>query len=193
MIADKHTGYVKKESLYTMVAIALMVGFLSGVVFTIYKSPASSESVPVAESQQQDGGHDLSALEKQVAATPNDFGAWVHLGNAYFDTDQAGKAVTAYNKALAITPGNPDVLTDLGVMYRRNKQPEKALDAFNRAIKAAPEHQQSRLNKGVVLFYDKDDKEGAFQVWQELLDINPGMKIPTGQLLKEFLADLQKQ
>ena len=193
MTTDKYKGYVKKESMYAMVAVALLVGFLSGVVFTIYKSPAENGPAPVAEAQPQDGGHDLSALEKQVAATPDDFGAWVHLGNAYFDTDQAAKAIKAYNRALKITPGNPDVLTDLGVMYRRNKQPDQALEAFNLAIQTAPDHQQSRLNKGVVLFYDKEDKEAAFQVWQELLTINPGMKIPTGQSLKDFLADLQKQ
>ncbi len=192
MDKEKSTGYVKKENLYILIAVALLVGFLSGVVFTIYKSPGKNGTPPSTASQEQSGGHDLSAVERQVKANPNDPGAWVHLGNAYFDIDQPTKAIEAYNKALELAPGDPDVLTDLGVMYRRNKQPDQALVVFDKAIQAAPDHEQSRLNKGVVLFYDKNDKEGAFKAWEELLAINPMMQIPDGQQLKDFMGELKK-
>ncbi len=135
----------------------------------------------------------MAAVESQVIATPNDPGAWKHLGDAYFDTDQPAKAIKAYIKALEFAPGNPDVLTDLGVMYRRDGQPDKALLVFDQAIQAVPTHEQSRLNKGVVLLYDKKDQTGAFQVWDALLDINPMAKIPSGQLLSDFMGDLQKK
>ncbi len=185
-------GYIKKESVYAMVGVSLLIGFLGGVVFAVYKSPGGAGSQIVAETQEQNGGHDIPALEAQVTATPNDSATWVHLANAYFDVDQPEKAIKAYNKALKLAPGNPDVLTDLGVMYRRNKQPDEALLAFDRAIKASPNHEQSRLNKGVVLLYDKKNQSEAFQVWEELLAINPMAKIPSGQLLKEFMQELQK-
>ncbi len=175
-----------------MVGVSLLIGFLGGVVFAVYKSPGGAGSQIVAETQEQNGGHDIPALEAQVTATPNDSATWVHLANAYFDVDQPEKAIKAYNKALKLAPGNPDVLTDLGVMYRRNKQPDEALLAFDRAIKASPNHEQSRLNKGVVLLYDKKNQSEAFQVWEELLAINPMAKIPSGQLLKEFMQELQK-
>jgi cytochrome c-type biogenesis protein CcmH/NrfG len=190
---EKSTGYVKKENVYILIAIALLVGFLSGVVFAIYKSPGENGTPPSTTSQEQAGGHNLVEVENQVKTTPNDPGAWIHLGNAYFDIDQPTKAIDAYNKALELAPDNPAVLTDLGVMYRRNKQPDLALATFDKAIQADPGHEQSRLNKGVVLFYDKNDKAGAFKAWEELLSINPLMQIPTGQPLKEFMDELQKK
>jgi len=193
MEKEKSTGYVKKESLYLLIAIALLIGFISGVVFTIYKSPGDNGAQPSVASQEQNGGHNLPAIEEQVTATPNDPEAWVHLGNAYFDSEQFAKAIDAYTKALELAPGNPDVLTDLGVMYRRNGQPDQALVIFDKAIKAAPGHEQSRLNKGVVLLYDKQDQAGAFKAWEELIAINPMAQIPSGQLLKDFMGELKKE
>lgn len=193
MKQENPAGYVKNESVYIIIAVSLLVGFLSGVVFAVYKSPDTSAGQSVTISQEQNGGHDLTAVEAQVTATPGDPGAWVHLGNAYFDADQPEKAIKAYNRSLELAPGNPDVLTDLGVMYRRNQQPDEALRVFNEAIKAAPSHEQARLNKGVVLLYDKRDQVRAFAVWNELISMNPKVTIPSGQLLKDFMDDITKQ
>ena len=82
---------------------------------------------------------------------------------------------------MAIEPGNPNVLTDLGVMYRRNKQPEKAVEMFNRAIEADSKHEFSRMNKGVVLFHDLNDKQGAMKAWEGLLAVNPIATFGNGQ------------
>ena len=193
MEKEKLAGYVKKESVYIIIGVSLLVGFLSGVVFAVYKSPGTSEGQSVAVAQEQNGGHDLTAVEAQVTATPDDPGAWIHLGNAYFDSDQPDKAIKAYNKSLELAPGDPNVLTDLGVMYRRNQQADDALRVFNEAIKAAPDHEQARLNKGVVLLYDKRDQAKAFEVWNELLSMNPQVTIPSGQLLKDFMEEVKKQ
>ncbi len=192
MEQEKYAGYIKTERVYILITLSLLIGFLSGVMLAVYKSPAGSGDQSVAVTPQENGRHDMTAVESQVLATPNDPGAWRHLGNAYFDADQPAKAIKAYTKALELAPGNPDVLTDLGVMYRRNDQPDLALHAFDQAIQAVPTHEQSRLNKGVVLLYDKKDKAQALQVWEELLAINPMAKIPSGQLLSDFMAELQK-
>jgi cytochrome c-type biogenesis protein CcmH/NrfG len=189
---EKYNGYVKVERVYILITVSLLIGFLSGVVLAIYKSPGSSESQSATVTQEQNGGHDMAAVESQVTATPNDPGAWIHLGNAYFDTDQPAEAIKAFTRALELAPGNADVLTDLGVMYRRNEQPDKALLIFEQAIKVAPTHELARLNMGVVLFYDKQDQTRAFTVWEELLAINPMAQIPSGDLLKDFMTGLQK-
>lgn len=193
MKKEEFAGYVKTERVYALITVSLFIGFLCGVVFAVYKSPAGSGSQPPAITQQQNEKHDMTAVESQVIATPNDPNAWSHLGDAYFDIDQPAKAIKAYIKSLELAPGNPDVLTDLGVMYRRDGQPDKALLVFDQAIQAVPTHEQSRLNKGVVLLYDKKDQNGAFQVWNALLAINPMAQIPSGQLLKEFMGELQKK
>ena len=191
MQVEKNEGYIKKETLYLAIGVSLLIGFLSGVVFTIYKSPGGSGQVQQA-AQSQNGGHDLAAVEKQAAETPNDPNAWSHLGDAYFDADQPAKAIEAYKKSLAILPGNPDVLTDLGVMYRRNGQPDLALTTFDQAIEAAPNHEQPRFNKGVVLLFDKQDQAGAFKAWEDLLDINPMAAAPNGQPLADFMSELRQ-
>ena len=193
MEKEKYAGYVKKERVYILITVSLLIGFLSGVVLAVYKSPGTSGVQPSPVTQEQNAKHDMAAVESQVIATPDDPGAWTHLGNAYFDTDQPAEAIKAYVKSIELAPGNPDVLTDLGVVYRRNGQPDQALLAFDQAIQAAPTHEQARLNKGVVLLYDKQDQAKAFTVWEELLVINPMAQIPSGQLLEEFMAELQKK
>ncbi len=75
-------------------------------------------------------------------------------------------------------------------MYRRTGQPQKALDAFDRAMTIAPGHEQSRFNKGIVLRYDLNDREGAIKAWEELLKINPNAMAPNGIPLTEAIKTL---
>jgi tetratricopeptide (TPR) repeat protein len=112
------------------------------------------------------------------------------LGNVYFDTNNVPKAIRAYEKSIELSPNNPNVITDLGVMYRRNGQPDKALEAFEMAIAVSPGHQQSRFNKGIVLRYDLNDRDGAVKAWEELLKINPNATAPNGQPLSEAIKNL---
>ena len=182
--------------------IALVIGFLGGIFYSAFQSGTTqgvkTASVPPAPSQQQQQESNLSneqakiimSLEQEVAVNPKNVTAWIQLGNVYFDTNNFTKAIHAYEKSLELSPDNPDVLTDLGVMYRRNGQPEKALEAFNRVIAIAPNHEQSRFNKGIVLRYDLNDREGAIKAWEELLKINPNAVAPNGQPLSEAIKDL---
>ena len=148
--------------------------------------------------QQQQSQSNLSneqaksilSLEQEVAVNPTNVDAWTQLGHVYFDTGNFSKAIRAYEKSLALSPDNPNVLTDLGVMYRRNGQPEKALESFDRAIAIAPNHEQSRFNKGIVLRYDLNDREGAVKAWEELIKINPSSAAPNGQLISEAIKSL---
>jgi len=194
--------YVKKETMLVVVFIALVAGFLGGVIYSAMKSPSPVGPVPSRAPQtqqqapapqsgfsQEDAARALS-LEREVAANPDNVSAWVQLGNLYFDAGQFAKAINAYEKSLALAPGNANVLTDLGVMYRRNGQPEKAIDAFDRAKEADPRHEQSRFNKGIVLRFDLNDRENAVKAWEELLQVNPNAVAPNGQPIKEAIKEL---
>jgi tetratricopeptide (TPR) repeat protein len=75
-------------------------------------------------------------------------------------------------------------------MYRRNGQPLKAIESFDKAMAIVPNHEQSRFNKGIVLRYDLNDREGAIRAWEELLKINPGAIAPNGQPLSEAIKTL---
>ena len=201
----KPEGYVKKETMFWVAAVALVAGFFMGMALTVYKSrsglpvPASpTASAPAPPAAANRGPSVAMAtrifeLEKQTAQHPEDAEAWTQLGNLYFDSDNFEKSIEAYRKALAIKPDNADVWTDLGVMYRRSGKPDEAIKAFDRAIAINPGHEVSRFNKGVVLMHDLNDIEGAVRAWEELVTVNPAAKSSNGQLVSDLLQRIQSR
>ncbi len=202
MAAEKKNdpnNYVKKETFYTAICIALVVGFLGGIVFSVFKSstiPSAPKQAPQQTTQQgvsQDDAARIIALEGQLASYPKNMQVIVELGNRYFDSGQHEKAISMYTQALEFDPKNSDIWTDLGVMYRRTKQPQKALQSFDEAIKHNPKHEISRFNKGIVLLYDLQDKAAALKTWKELLEVNPMVTAPNGLPLSELVKEVEKQ
>jgi len=196
---ESPAGVYKKEVVLVIGLCCLIIGFLAGIVFSIYKAPANGGPAKVATGQPGPQAGKLTAeqaqrllqLELEVQKTPENAEAWTNLGHLYFDSDQADKAITAYNKSLALAPNNPDVITDLGVMYRRAGKPQEAIASFDRAVQVNPKHETARFNKGIVMFYDLKDQAGAIAVWQELVGLNPMATAPNGQLVSELLKDAQ--
>ena len=199
-------GYIKKERSLLVALLALVVGFLGGAAFGVYKSvPKAPIRTPVPPRQMaQEPGlsreetRQIEDLELRTSLHPEDAEAWTRLGNAYFDAHQHAKAIDAYKRSLNLEPGDPNVWTDLGVMYRRNGQPEKAVESFDRASAADPSHDPSRLNKGIVLLHDLNDTEGAVEAWEGLAEVNPMAKAPGGQrplseMLEALKASLDRQ
>lgn len=193
--------YVKKETMLLVVLITLIVGFLGGIVFSVYKF-RTKESVQTAMLPEQttmdkdvstDRAVKIFELEQKTSQSPDDVAAWVQLGNLYFDANNYTKAILAYNKSLELNPDNANVMTDLGVMYRRNGQPPEAIKAFDRAIKIDPKHETARFNKGIVLMHDLNDLDGAIRAWEELVKVNPLAKGPNGRSVKEFLDKLKER
>ena len=125
--------------------------------------------LPSAEVQNR-----LARMEAAVAADPKNHGAWVTLGNDYFDIHQPQKAVAAYAKALALKPNDPNVLTDQGVMYRQLNQFDKAVANFQKASKLDPTHVQSLFNLGVVYASDLHKPDEAAKAWNKVLVLAPG-------------------
>lgn len=195
MTTDK---MVKKETIFIAIAISLVVGFLSGTIFTTYKLSSSNSSAGQYTSASDNSGNaeqlkEITALELEVQKNPNNGEAWTQLGNLYYDTSQVKKAITAYSRALAILPANADILTDLAVMYRLDKQPNMALESLDKAIETNALHEFARLNKGIILLYDLNRAPEALQVWQELLAINPKVVIANGRSLQDLMAEIRKE
>ncbi|MBW2670116.1 MAG: hypothetical protein JRD87_09585 [Deltaproteobacteria bacterium] len=80
---------VKKETMWMVASIALVVGFLGGVVFGVYKSgtgtsvqesmlsqPAEKEQGASVESTAQ-----IFELEKRTSESPDNVAAWIDLGH----------------------------------------------------------------------------------------------------------------
>lgn len=194
-------GMVKKETVLVIGLCCLIIGFLAGIVFSIYKAPATGGADIAAKEQTDTMAGNLSVeqsqrllqLELEVQKNPGNIEAWTNLGHLYFDSDQADKAIVAYNKSLALAPDNADVITDLGVMYRRVGNHQEAIAAFDRAMRVNPKHETARFNKGVVLLYDLKDQQGAIGAWQGLIDLNPMATAPNGQLISELIKEIQSK
>ena len=131
------------------------------------------------------------AAEQIVRQDPKNVGAWIQLGNDYFDTQQRQRAIDAYARALELQPNNPDVITDQGVMYRELGAHDKAIANFKKANELDPKHIQSLYNLGVVYAHDLKDADKAAQAWRRVIDVAPGS--PQAAQALQGLAELQQR
>ncbi len=187
-------GYIKSENVIWFVVASLLIGFITGVAFGIYKSGTIAdphESAPSAE-MDIERQQAIDILKAQTEKNPQDVTAWIDLGHQYFDANLPEPAIDAYEKALAIAPDDANVWTDLGVMYRRSGSPDKAVEAFDRAMTIDPTHEISRFNKGIVLFHDLKDEKNALVAWESLLALNPNAKSPGGQTVRELVDHIKQ-
>ena len=166
---------MKKETILVAV-VALVAGVLIGLLAGQKMSPspapqkvgAPSGPPPAVNLQQK-----INELKSIVASDPQNFQAWVTLGNQYFDGNQFMDAIEAYDKALEIKPNSPNVLTDQGVMFRRLGWFDRAIKNFEKANEINPNHATSLYNLGVVYRYDLKDFAKAQEAWKQFLEINP--------------------
>jgi len=201
LLAEEDDDCVKKATLYSAMAVCLLVGFLGGIIYSsLHQAPHTAvheRQNPVAQAPSADSADSsqraamIVSLEKQAALHPADGELWVKLGNAYFDTNQAVKAIGAYTKYLALQPDNAGVLTDLGVMYRRAGQPDKAIECFDKATAIDPLNVQARFNKGIVLMFDKDDKAAAIKEWEAIVKQNPAAMAAGGKTVAQILKEVK--
>lgn len=186
--------YIRKESALLIALIALAAGFLGGVFFGVYKSAPGPARMPAAApSAAPDLSRHIAELEAETGRNPGNVGAWIELGNAFFDSDQYEKSIQAYRRALELAPDNADVWTDMGVMYRKTNRPEEAIRCFDRAVAINPRHEISRLNKGIVLLHDLQDAAGAIRAWEGLLEVNPTATAPGGVSVDQMVQSLKRQ
>ena len=170
--------------------IALLIGFFGGNIYNAYKSNSGGTSQnPAMNAPIQDSAR-MFALEQQLKSNPNNASAWLELGNRYFDAHKYQDSIRAYTQYLSIDPNNANVLTDLGIMYRRAGNPTEAIASFEKAMEVDPRHEQSRYNKGRVLYDDMGSQDEAVKVWQELSKINPNYRIDNeGTTITDFLKN----
>ena len=187
---------MKKETVILLVAIAFLVGFISGATVAILKGTKSAEKTAMVQKPQMappgspmsgppvqgptppardsvEVASQIQTLKEIIKKDPKNLPAWVELGNLYFDMDQPKEAIEAYSQYLAIKPDNPDVRTDMGIMYRKLGQFDKAIEEFRKAAQSDPKHVNSRYNIGLVLLHDKQDIQGAVKAWEDYLKVDP--------------------
>jgi len=179
---------VKKETVLIAV-VAMIVGLLGGFLIfnlsTAGKVQQNAPAIPSGAGSPTDYNRRIAEAEKIVAMDPKNLNAWISLGNDYFDTEQAQKAINAYKMALEIDPNNPNVLTDQGVMYRKIGAYDKALANFEKAQKIDPRHLQSLYNIGIVYSVDMKQPDKAAPIWDRYL--KQDSTSATAQQIKEMM------
>ncbi|GFE61304.1 tetratricopeptide repeat protein [Geobacter sp. AOG2] len=166
-----------KNETILLAVVALIVGLLGGyLVFSISSSNKEQQAmptIPAGSGTPTDYARRIAEAEKIVAQDPKNLTVWISLGNDYFDTDQAQKAINAYGKALELDPNNTNVLTDQGVMYRRVGWFDKAIANFERALKIDPKHLQSLYNMGIVYAVDLKQPAKGVPYWKRYVEVDP--------------------
>lgn len=178
----------------TLIVCSLFVGFLGGVVFTVYKSPAiiSQLSGTIQDaSNQPDWAQHISHLKEGIAKDPNNTEMWSQLANAYYETQDYPKSIETYLQLISLLDESTKPYQDLGVVYRRDGQFEKAIDAFEKAIVQNPKNLQALFNIGVVQYHDLEDEAGAKKTWEKVAKVKPDFQLSTGQTLEQLLKKLK--
>jgi tetratricopeptide (TPR) repeat protein len=91
----------------------------------------------------------IRQLERSLKTAP-DADAYFYLGQAYFHTDNKGKALEAVERSAVLAPANPTVLVKLGEYRAQAGKFAPAKEALLKARKLRPEEPGLDLALGVV-------------------------------------------
>lgn len=109
---------------------------------------------------------------RRAESEPANHGAWVELGNSYYDSDKPPQAIEAYDHALKLKPKDPDVLNDQGAMYRQSGDITQALANFEKALAIDPANLESLYNLGFIYAFDVKRIDSALEFWQRYLELD---------------------
>jgi cytochrome c-type biogenesis protein CcmH/NrfG len=130
----------------------------------------------------------VQSLQTIIKSDPKNVGAYVQLGNAYFDAERYADAIKWYEESIKLDPKNPDASTDLGVSYYYSGRTDEALKQFEYSLKLNPKHAKTLFNKGIVLAFGKRDLQGATEAWQQVVQLAPGT--PEAQAAQQGLQGI---
>jgi len=154
-------------------------------------SPAPGAADPAAGGTRQPPPLDqgkVQSLETIIKSDPKNAGAYVQLGNTYFDAERYADAIKWYEDGVKLDPKNPDAITDLGVSYYYAGRTDDALKQFENSLKLNPKHAKTLFNKGIVLAFGKRDLQGATDAWQQVVQLAPGT--PEAQAAQQGLQGI---
>jgi Flp pilus assembly protein TadD/peroxiredoxin len=111
-------------------------------------------------------------LDKALAIEPADPEINYNLGMLYAQRGQMQQATDYLQRAVELRPDYPEALNNLGVLSVRGQAYSKAEEQFKTCIRLSPNFDQSYLNLA-RLYAMRSDKQGAREVLQQLLDLQP--------------------
>jgi cytochrome c-type biogenesis protein CcmH len=152
----------RRWQLATGGALLLLFGLALGVLLTQSLRPRSSE-------QDSMTGDFLTGTTPDNAATRSA----LEEGKRAFAKQDFPKAIEAFKKVLEADPNQPEAHSYMGMILIQAGHADGAMMAFDRALAQAPNYPMALWGKGMILYREKKDYDGARVVLQQLLQLIP--------------------
>jgi cytochrome c-type biogenesis protein CcmH len=148
----------------------LLFGLALGVMLTKSVRPRGGES----DSMTGDFLTGTSSSDSEARAA-------LQEGKQAFARQEFPKAIEAFKKVLAADPNNPEAHSYMGFILVQAGHGDGALMAFDKALSQAPNFPMALWGKGLVLYREKKDFDGAREILERLLN-----QVPPGEERNEI-------
>jgi cytochrome c-type biogenesis protein CcmH len=152
----------RRWQLATGGAFLLLFGLALGVLLTQSIRPRSSE-------QDSMTGDFLTGTTPGTAPVPSN----LEEGKRAFAKQEFPKAIEAFKKVLESDPNQPEAHSYMGMILVQAGHADGAMMAFDRALAQAPNYPMALWGKGMILYREKKDYDGARVVLLKLLQLIP--------------------
>ena len=109
----------------------------------------------------------VATLQKIVESYPQDFDAYINLGQALCRENRLAEAITVYEKARLIGPQRPGVYGFLGNVQLRTGDLEQAVENYRKAIALNPKLSKGMYNNFVEALKRQGKIDEAYAVYQQ--------------------------
>jgi cytochrome c-type biogenesis protein CcmH/NrfG len=182
-------------------AALLIVGFAVGFfAMNKYITPHAVEitrPIPQFSPQSMAGAQAPKAdpavireLEEALKNDPKNFEALRELGNIRYDERNFAEAAALYARALEVRPDDVNVRSDRGGALLQGGRVDEAIVELRAALSREATHPQALYVLGVALLNGKDDREGALQAWNKLVQSHP--ELPELKIVKDQIRQLEE-
>ncbi len=162
-------------AMFVFEAMNLPSGSVQRSEQSLPESQAQAQSQIQAQSQSPTDPtivNKITALEKQLAANPNDAETVLQFANTLHDAKFYLRAVEMYKKYIALNPANSDAQVDLGICYFELGNLDQAVKQIESVVKKDPKHQMAMFNLGIIQLSSQNMVE-AKQWFKKCIAIDP--------------------
>ena len=184
----------RKTRALLLVALALLILGIGGSTYFMLGRPHLAQREASGLNTREVNGL-IPYLIQRVRQYPQDARAWRYLGQAYMEARDPRDAAKALAKVIELTgKGDPELNAAYGealVAANSGAVTPEAEEAFNAALAADPHNTPARFYLGLAKA-EHNDRPGAIQLWQSLLNDMP-VTSPLHQILVDRIAALTSQ
>jgi cytochrome c-type biogenesis protein CcmH/NrfG len=155
----------------TLVVAALLVGITAALATQSLPQAAGDRAPgePITGTVPQNAPT-TADLEARARLSPKDVPTLLALADAYRQDGRASDAVATYRTVLGIDPNSVPALNGLALILTQAGQPDAAMVAVDRVLQLRRKDADGLFLKGLLL-YQKQDWQGAVDVWTVYLDV----------------------